>query len=237
MPDFYTQITMLAPPTAPNHIPRMQDVQALYDARFKDPVRLASPDPLLGSYDPSGKTLTAAANAALTVDGVPVTNGDRILLTAQTAGFQNGIYVATDAGSSSTQWVLTRSDDFDESSKIYSAVKVTVAEGATNDNATFVLATDPPIVLDSTALSFITAALPGTPPSLREYVGSMGSGDPAAKTITHALGTRNVSVDIYRAVDGLSVVADVTRPNANAIVVTFAEPPTESFVVLVRAES
>jgi len=60
-----------------------------------------------------GATLTATANAALVVDGVSVSSGDRILVYQQAIGYENGVYVVTDAGNVSAPWILTRSSDAD----------------------------------------------------------------------------------------------------------------------------
>jgi hypothetical protein len=60
-----------------------------------------------------GATLTATANAALVVDGVSVSNGDRILVYQQAVGYENGVYDVTDAGNVSAPWILTRSSDAD----------------------------------------------------------------------------------------------------------------------------
>ena len=59
-----------------------------------------------------GATLTnAGANAALVVDSISTTVGERILVTGQADQAQNGIYDVTTVGDGSTPWVLTRSSD------------------------------------------------------------------------------------------------------------------------------
>jgi len=60
-----------------------------------------------------GATLTATANAALVVDGVSVSGGDRVLVYQQSTAYENGVYVVTDAGNVSAPWILTRSSDTD----------------------------------------------------------------------------------------------------------------------------
>ena len=81
-------------------------------------VRLEYIGNLPGTYNNGasgvGATLTNnTTQAALTADGIAVDNGDRILFYEQTDATQNGVYVVTDKGSASTNWVLTRSDDTD----------------------------------------------------------------------------------------------------------------------------
>jgi hypothetical protein len=60
-----------------------------------------------------GATLTAVANGALIVDGVTLSNSDRVLVYQQSTGYENGVYVVTDAGNVSAPWILTRSIDAD----------------------------------------------------------------------------------------------------------------------------
>ncbi len=86
----------------------------------KRSVRLATTAALAATYNNGssgvGATLTnSGAQAALSVDGIAVAVGNRILVKDQTTQAQNGIYVVTNIGSGSTNWVLTRSEDFDNS--------------------------------------------------------------------------------------------------------------------------
>jgi hypothetical protein len=59
-----------------------------------------------------GATLTnAGTQAALTIDGVLMTVGKRVLIYNQTNATQNGVYTVTTVGTGSTNWVLTRATD------------------------------------------------------------------------------------------------------------------------------
>jgi hypothetical protein len=61
-----------------------------------------------------GATLTnAGTQVALTIDGVLMTVGKRVLIYNQTSAFQNGVYTVTTVGDGSTNWVLTRATDAD----------------------------------------------------------------------------------------------------------------------------
>ena len=63
-----------------------------------------------------GATLTGATNAILQVDGVTVAVGNRILVKNQTDQTQNGIYVVTRQGNTTTlPYILTRASDYDTS--------------------------------------------------------------------------------------------------------------------------
>ncbi|QQM77834.1 tail fiber domain-containing protein (plasmid) [Aeromonas caviae] len=78
-----------------------------------------------------GATLTGNVMAALSLDGVTVTVGMRVLVKNQTAAAQNGIYTLTTAGSTTVAWVLTRATDADTTAKLAGAV-VTVDQGTSN---------------------------------------------------------------------------------------------------------
>ena len=59
-----------------------------------------------------GATLTnSGTQVALTLDGVTLLVGDRVLVKNQSTIAQNGIYSVTTVGSGSTNWVLTRTTD------------------------------------------------------------------------------------------------------------------------------
>jgi hypothetical protein len=136
---------------------------------FHEPVEYSTAAALPNSptYDNGtdgvGATLTAGANAALTIDGVtltsPTDNGTRVLVQNQASGFQNGIYVVTEAGDGSTPWQLTRSSDADtyeiaspdglsEGSTVYTS------GGFTNAGSTFSCNTTGVITFGTTDISF-----------------------------------------------------------------------------------
>jgi len=83
-----------------------------------------------------------ATGGLLTIDGVALAAGDRVLLKDQTTGSQNGIYVAA-AGA----W--TRASDADIQAELLGAT-VTVSEGTTNITARFVQITTGTINVDTT---------------------------------------------------------------------------------------
>lgn len=78
----------------------------------KAAVNLATTVNITSTYNngTSGVGATLVGSPALSIDGVLITAGDRILVKNQTNTFENGIYDVTTAGAS---WVLTRSSDFD----------------------------------------------------------------------------------------------------------------------------
>lgn len=101
-----------------------------------------------------GKTLTANANGALSVDSVAVANGDRILVKDESTGANNGVYVVTDLGSAGTPYVLTRATDFDQNAEVTAGAAMFVEEGASLADTGWLLTTNNAIVVDTTALVF-----------------------------------------------------------------------------------
>lgn len=101
-----------------------------------------------------GKTLTANANGALSVDGVAVASGNRILVKDEATTANNGIYTVTAAGSAGTPYVLTRATDFDQNAEVTDGAFTFVGEGTVNADTGWVLITNDPITVDTTGLVF-----------------------------------------------------------------------------------
>jgi len=105
-----------------------------------------------------GATLTATANAALTVDSVAVTVGQRILVKNQAAGLQNGVYDVTQTGSGAAPFILTRATDYNTGGTAYNQVNtgdyLFIQLGTTNANSSWVQTTLQPITIGTTALVF-----------------------------------------------------------------------------------
>ncbi|SFU79684.1 beta strand repeat-containing protein [Pseudoduganella namucuonensis] len=93
-------------------------------------------------------TANIALTGAQTVDGVALVANDRVLVKDQGTASQNGIYVV--AGGA---WA--RAADANSNNELGSGSYVFVEEGAVNDNSGWVLATNGPIALGTTALSFV----------------------------------------------------------------------------------
>ncbi|MDR8014101.1 phage tail protein [Ectopseudomonas guguanensis] len=98
----------------------------------------------------------AALSGLLTVDGVVLVAGDRVLVKDQATASQNGIYVAA-AGA----WV--RAADADSSAEVTPGMTVPVEQGTSHADTIWELTTNAPITLGTTALTFeLTAALNAT---------------------------------------------------------------------------
>lgn len=96
------------------------------------PVRLCSTSNIVGQYlngisgNGVGATLTIAAST-LTIDGVLVSNNDRVILTAQTNSFENGIYTVAGVGTASV--ILTRAPDYQSVEQLLAGQSTSIGGG------------------------------------------------------------------------------------------------------------
>ena len=97
--------------------------------------------------------ITLAGGAPATVDGVSLSLNDRVLVTAQSTGSQNGLYYVTTVGSGSNgTW--TRTTDANQTGEIDAGMIVMVTEGTVYADTQWKLITDNPITVGTTALTF-----------------------------------------------------------------------------------
>jgi hypothetical protein len=97
--------------------------------------------------------ITLSGGAPSLVDGVTLSLGDRVLVTAQSTGSQNGLYYVTTLGSGANgTW--TRTSDGNENGEIEAGMIVMVTEGVIYADTQWKLITDDPIVINTTALTF-----------------------------------------------------------------------------------
>lgn len=129
------KITGLADPTAAQDAATKAYVDATKQGLdVKDSVRVAT-------------TANISLSGTQTIDGVAVIAGDRVLVKNQSTGADNGIYdVAAGAWS--------RAADANASAEVTAGLFVFVAEGTSNADTGWVLTTNDPITLGTTALSF-----------------------------------------------------------------------------------
>lgn len=96
------------------------------------------------------------AQAPIAIDGITLAVGDRVLVKDQSANTQNGSYVISSIGSGTTNWVMTRTDDYDNHT-VDSVVQGTffaITEGTVN-HLTFWIETAPsPIVIGTDPIIF-----------------------------------------------------------------------------------
>jgi len=131
------------------------------------PVLVATTGNLTATYNQPGgagvgvgATLTnSGTQVALSIDGVAMAVGNRILVWQQTSGLQNGVYVVTTVGSGSTNWVLTRSSDANTSSEgdpgtLGGGDYFFVESGTTQGYFSFICNNTSAIVFGTTAITF-----------------------------------------------------------------------------------
>ncbi len=131
---------------------------------FHEPVRVESPINLNATYNNGtsgvGATLTnAGTQVALVIDGVTLSVSDRVLIYQQTNQVQNGIYVVSNVGSGSTNWVLTRATDADSyglasPDTLGEGSTVFVQQGATGAGETYTCNTPGTITFGTTNITF-----------------------------------------------------------------------------------
>jgi hypothetical protein len=121
-------------------------------------------------------TTNIALSGLLTIDGVTLVAGDRVLVKDQTTGSQNGLYVAA-----SGAWA--RAGDANTAAKVTAGLFVFAEEGSTNADTGWVLSTNGAITLDTTALAFVQFSAAGTI--------SAGNGLAKAGNVLAAVGTSN----------------------------------------------
>jgi hypothetical protein len=98
--------------------------------------------------------ITLTGGAPLVVDGVTLSANDRVLVTGQTTGSQNGIYYVVTAGSGSTgTWA--RGSDANDTGELDAGTIIMATEGTVYADTQWKLTTNDPIVIGSTALTFV----------------------------------------------------------------------------------
>jgi hypothetical protein len=173
------KFTNLGAPVSANDAARKADVDAARAGLdVKDSVRAAT--------TASISLATDLENGDI-IDGVTLTTGDRVLVKDQATPSQNGIYVVAASGAAS------RATDADANAEVTSGLAVFVTEGTANGDRMFVLTTNDPIVVDTTALTFTLYS------SLQDLI--------AGAALTKTGSTVDVNVDNV----GIEVNADALR--------------------------
>jgi hypothetical protein len=110
-------------------------------------------------YKASVRVATTANIASLvggapdTVDGITLVLGNRVLVKDQSTGAQNGIYTVTTLGTGANgTW--TRATDADTAGELNSGALVPVEEGTVSADTLWMLTTNDPITIGTTALVF-----------------------------------------------------------------------------------
>ncbi|WP_337056286.1 head decoration protein [Pseudomonas sp. USHLN015] len=218
------KVTGMADGTNPQDaVTKAQLDAAVQGYAWKTPVRAAT-------------TANITLSGAQTIDGVSVVAGDRVLVKNQTAGSGNGIYVAA-----SGSW--SRSTDMDTAAEALGAA-VFVSEGTTQGNQVWLMTTDAPITIGTTALVWTqvgagTSYTAGTGISIsggviavdtsvvpRKASATIGDGTATTITVTHNLNTQDVVVSVRETATNAGVITDWVANTANTVQLTFGTAPT-----------
>jgi len=169
------KVTGLAAPTADTDAANKAYVDAARSGLdVKQSVRVAT----------TGSDISLS-NTTTSIDGVTLSDGDRVLVKDQSTGSENGIYVVSTSGA----W--SRATDADSSAEVTAGLFTFVAEGSVNGDSGWVLSTNDTITLDTTALTF--AKFSGA--------GQIIAGDGLSKS-----GTQSNQIDVN--VDGTTTYID-----------------------------
>lgn len=240
------RIANLPAPAAANDPARLADLNsAIEGLAWKDDARVAT------------QANVTLSGPGATIDGVTMAANDRVLVRAQTAPAENGLYLWNGAATP-----MTRSPDASTADELKQAV-VTVAEGASagatfrQSSVNFTLGTDavvwgsfgtsaPPASETTPGIAevatqpetdagtdderFVTALkLANWSGRLRKTSQTIGDGSATAFNIDHNFNTRAVTVEVFRNSGSYdTVLADVTRPSVNRVTVTFAAAPASN---------
>lgn len=241
--------TVTTAPASANDLVNKSYVDTLVASgiHFHEPVRVESPINLNATYNNGtagvGATLTnAGTQAALVIDGITMVVADRVLVYEQTTQTQNGIYVVTDVGSVSTNWILTRSSDADtyvinSANGLSEGSTVFVQEGATGAGETYTCNTAGVITFGTTNITFVQVStaqiysagtgltLSGTQFSITNTAvasGSYGSASSVATFSVNAQGqlTAAATTAIAIANTQVSGLGTMSTQNANSVAIT-----------------
>jgi len=160
--------------------------------------------------------ITLSGGAPATVDGVSLALRDRILVTGQSTGSENGIYYVTTVGAGSNgTWA--RSLDADATGEVSAGMIIMVTEGTTYADTQWKLTTDDPITIGSTSLTFVragnaaygTVAVSGEDSIVADAIGD---------TLTIVAGT-NLALTTNASTDTLTITPSLT-PSLTSVTAT-----------------
>ena len=174
--------------------------------------------------------VTLSGGAPSTVDGVNLALNNRVLVTAQTTGSQNGIYIVTTVGSGSNgTWARTR--DADATGDIKGGTIIMITEGTVYADTQWKLTTDDPITVGTTTMTFARVgnaaygifAVSGQSDIVADTIGD---------TLTMVAGT-NLALTTNASTDTLTVTPSLTPALTTA---TFDNTTTDDSLLITTTE-
>ena len=174
--------------------------------------------------------VTLSGGAPSTVDGVNLALNNRVLVTAQTTGSQNGIYIVTIVGSGSNgTW--DRTSDADATGDIKGGTIIMITEGTVYADTQWKLTTDDPITVGTTTMTFARVgnaaygifAVSGQSDIVADAIGD---------TLTMVAGT-NLALTTNASTDTLTVTPSLTPALTTA---TFDNTTTDDSIRITTTE-
>ena len=233
----YVQTDMRVAPTENNHLVRYQDMVNYVNALTAESVRVKMRNALAGTYNGTDMTFTLAAPGELKIDGIVLALNDRLLLAGQTDKTQNGIYVVTVLGDSTTKAVLTRAADFNSSAKIKNGLIIPVLEGDTNAMTRWKVSVGViPFIMDSANIEF-SKEVPDITKVVEQAFIIRGDDDQTVYNFHHGWNTMNVT-EKFIDDEGCTVVAELRRVSPNDVRVVLGIPlgDVNDLTLVLRAE-
>lgn len=208
-------------------------------------------------------TLATAFENGDTLDGVTLATGNRVLVKDQADGAENGIYTVNASGAPTRATDADTAAEVTASFAVFVEEGTVNADSAwtLTNNGTVTIGTTALVFTQFTGLGQITAGAGLTKAAntldvgagtgitvnandvaidtavvVRKYAVSLGDGSATSYTITHNLGTRDVTVALYEVASPYAeVLADVEHTTTNTITVKFSvAPTTDQFRVVVH---
>ena len=167
--------------------------------------------------------VTLSGGAPATVDGTSLALRDRVLVTAQTTGSENGIYYVTTVGAGSNgTWA--RSLDADATGEIKAGTIIMITEGTTYADTQWKLTTDDPITVGSTTMTFVRAgnaaygtfAVSGQNSIVADQIGdtlTMVAGTNLALTTNDSTDTLTITPSLTPAITSLTATGNISAGN------------------------
>lgn len=215
--------TNLGAPISANDAVRLTDLQAVQNGTdWKVSVRAAT-------------TVNITLSGLQTLDGISLTAGQRALVKNQTTGSENGIYLVA-----SGAW--TRTADA-TTGTLSSGAATFVEEGSTQADTQWILSTNDPIVVGTTSLLFTqfgsaTTYTGGTGISVvgtvisvdttvvvRKFSATFGDGSSTSISLTHSLGTKDVTVSVRQVSDDAFVDCEIVSTSTTQTTFSFTVAP------------
>jgi hypothetical protein len=227
-----TRLDQITAPTASVSLNSQKITNLLDGTTATDAVNKGQLDAARAGLDLKDSVLVASTgNQALTstgdpvtIDGVSLGNGDRVLLKNQSTGSQNGIYTWSASGGGT----FTRATDADSNAEVTPGMFVFVEKGTANADTGWVLTNDT-VTLGTTALTFSKFSAAAT--GIAKASGTItGDGVLTSFSAAHNLGTTAHTLIVWKVSDNKEVLVEKQRgANTDTIVFGVAPVNTEAF--------